>query len=88
GWVSFDAAAAACLRALRRPTAGHATYHIVADRTMAEEPSAELAMRWYPEVPMRSDLPGHAGFYSTVRASAELGWDAGHTHPEIGSGER
>jgi nucleoside-diphosphate-sugar epimerase len=88
GWVSFDAAAAACLLALLRPTPGHAVYHVVADRTITSTPSAELAARWYPNVPLRTPMAGNAGFYSTARATADLGWDPAVDHPEIGPGER
>jgi UDP-glucose 4-epimerase len=86
--VSFDAAAAACLLALLRPTPGHAVYHVVADRTITGTPSAELAARWYPGVPLRAPMEGSAGFYSTARATAELGWDPAVDHPEIGPRER
>ncbi len=88
GWVTFDAAAAACLLALHRTTPGHAVYNIVADRTTSATPTAELLARWYPGVPLRSPLTGNAGLYSTARASAELGWDPAVDHPAIGSGER
>jgi UDP-glucose 4-epimerase len=88
GWVSFDAAAAACLLALLRPTPGHASYHIVADRTITPTPSTELAARWYPGVPLRTPMAGNAGFYATARATADLGWDPAVDHPEIGPGER
>jgi UDP-glucose 4-epimerase len=88
GWVSFDAAAAACLLALLRPTPGHAVYFVVADRTTSGTPSAELAARWYPGVPLRAPLTGHAGFYSTERIRADLGWDASVDHPEISDAER
>ena len=86
--MSLDAAAAACLLALHRRTPGHTVYHIVADRTTTGTPSAELAARWYPGVLPRSPLEGNAGFYSTARARAELGWDPAVDHPEIGAGER
>jgi nucleoside-diphosphate-sugar epimerase len=88
GWVSYDAAAAACLLALLRPTPGHAVYHVVSDRTITTTPSAELAARWYPQVPLRTPMPGTAGFYSTRRATADLGWDPGEDHPEITPAER
>jgi nucleoside-diphosphate-sugar epimerase len=88
GWVSFDAAAAACLLALFRATPGHAVYHVVADRTSTRTPSAELAAHWYPDVPLRTPMAGNAGFYSTSRATADLGWDPAVDHPEIGPGER
>jgi nucleoside-diphosphate-sugar epimerase len=88
GWVSYDASAAACLLAVFRPTPGHAVYHVVADRTTTGTPSAELAARWYPGVPLRVPMEGTAGFYSTARATADLGWDPADDHPEIGPGER
>jgi nucleoside-diphosphate-sugar epimerase len=88
GWVSFDAAASACLLALLRPTPGHAVYHVVADRTTTATPSVELAARWYPQVPLQAPMAGNAGFYSTARATADLGWDPAVDHPEIGARER
>jgi nucleoside-diphosphate-sugar epimerase len=88
GWVTFDAAAAACLLALHRTTPGHAVYNIVADRTTTGTPTADLLARWYPGVPLRSPLAGNAGLYCTARASGELGWDPAVDHPVIGSGER
>jgi nucleoside-diphosphate-sugar epimerase len=88
GWVSLDAAASACLLALHRPTPGHAVYHVVSDRTITDTPSAELAARFYPGVPLRTPLAGNAGFYSTARITADLGWDPGIDHPDIGDAER
>jgi nucleoside-diphosphate-sugar epimerase len=88
GWVSFEAAAAACLLALHRSTPGHAAYFVVADRTRSRTPSAELAARRYPDVPLKEPLAGTAGFYSSARAAAELGWDPAVDHPEIGPRER
>jgi nucleoside-diphosphate-sugar epimerase len=88
GWVSYDAAAAACLLAVLRPTPGHAVYYVVADRTTTATPSSELAARWYPGVPLRVPMRANAGFYSTARTTAELGWDPAVDHPEIGPRER
>jgi nucleoside-diphosphate-sugar epimerase len=88
GWTSFDSAAAACLLALRRPIPGHGVYNIVAARTGATAPSEELARRWYPEAPLRAPLPGSAGFYSTAKALAELGWDARDEHPAVSDREQ
>jgi nucleoside-diphosphate-sugar epimerase len=88
GWTSFDSAAAACLLALHRPASGHGVYNIVGTRTASSTTSEELARRWYPKVPLRAPLPGDAGFYSTVKALAELGWDAHDEHPTVAAGER
>lgn len=81
GWTSFDSAAAACLLALHRATPGHAVCHIVAARTTSDTPSAELAARWYPDVPVDRLLSGRSGFYATDAAWAVLGWDAHDEHP-------
>jgi UDP-glucose 4-epimerase len=88
GWVSFDSAAAAALLALHRGHPGHSVYNIVAKRTGSSTPSAELARRWYPQVPIEGSLAGTAGFYSTEKALVELGWEAGDEHPAISDGER
>jgi nucleoside-diphosphate-sugar epimerase len=88
GWTSFDSAAAACLLALNRRAPGHAACHIVADRTTRDEPSAELAASWYPQVPVDGELAGNAGFYATDAAKAVLGWDAHDEHPALSDAER
>jgi nucleoside-diphosphate-sugar epimerase len=88
GWTSFDAAAAACLLALHRPTPGHAVYNVVSARTTSATPSEELARRWYPDVPLRASLPGTASFYSSVKAQAELGWDPAAERPAVSAAER
>lgn len=88
GWVTFEAAAAACLLALHRTRPGHAVYNVVAARTTSSTPSAELAARWYPDVPLRTPLTGNSAFYSSARAAADLGWDPTVDHPEIAPAER
>jgi nucleoside-diphosphate-sugar epimerase len=88
GWTSFGSAAAACLLALHRATPGHAVCHIVAARTTSDTPSAELAHRWHPGVPVDRPLAGRTGFYATDAAWAVLGWDAHDEHPAIADAER
>ena len=88
GWTSLDSAAAACLLALHRRTPGHAVCNIVSARTASGTPSAELARRWYPDVPLTAPLPGHTGFYATEAGEAVLGWDAGDEHPVVSDAER
>ncbi len=88
GWTSFDSAAAACLLAVARAAPGHAVCNIVAARTASATPSAELAARWYPDVPLRAPLPGHTGFYAADAALAVLGWDARDEHPVVSDAER
>ncbi|WP_232662673.1 NAD-dependent epimerase/dehydratase family protein [Pseudonocardia sp. TRM90224] len=74
GWTSFESAARAVLLALTRGRAGHAAYFVVAPETGAEVDSAELAKRWYPDVPFRADPTARSSFYSTNKIEAELGW--------------
>ncbi|MFC4946209.1 NAD-dependent epimerase/dehydratase family protein [Pseudonocardia sp. GCM10023141] len=81
GWTAVDQAAAACLLAVRRRAPGHAVANIVAARTASATPSAELADKWFPEVPRRQPLVGNAGFYTTDAAQRLLGWDAHDEHP-------
>jgi hypothetical protein len=33
-------------------------------------------------------MAGNAAFYSTARATAELGWDPAVDHPDVAAGER
>jgi nucleoside-diphosphate-sugar epimerase len=88
GWTSFESSAAACLLALNRTTPGHVACHIVAARTTGPGPSAELARRWYPDVPVDRPLDGIDGFYATDAAREVLGWRAEDEHPEIADAER
>jgi UDP-glucose 4-epimerase len=88
GWTSFDSAAAACLLAVHRRTPGHAVCNIVAARTTSDTPSAELARRWYSDVPVTGPLTGCAGFYAIDAARTVLGWDAGDEHPALSAAER
>jgi UDP-glucose 4-epimerase len=73
-YTRFDAAANACLRSLEAPFEGHEAFYIVAPDTLAEEPSLELARRFYPDVPVRGDLSGHRGFFDCGKAERLLGW--------------
>ena len=78
GYTRFDAAASACLAAVTTASfKGAEAFFIIAPDTMAAEPSAGLAARYFPEVPVRGDLSGHHGFYDCSKAERLLGW----THP-------
>lgn len=78
GYVRGDAVGQACLAALNAGWTGHEAINIVAAETMRDEPSRDLAAHHYPEVPLRTEMPGNAGFYDTTKAQRLLGW----THPE------
>lgn len=53
---------------------GHEAFLLAADHTPSPVPSAELAAQWYPDVPLRAPLPGHAAFVSAAKAERLLGW--------------
>jgi UDP-glucose 4-epimerase len=42
-----------------------------------DDPSATLSERYFPEVPLRVELHGRQGFYSTTKAERLLGWSHG-----------
>jgi len=71
-------AARACWLAITADFAGHEAFYIVAPVTAVEEPSLTLAQRFYPQTPIRGDLPGNTGFFNCARARRLLGWQ----HPE------
>lgn len=92
GWVSFEAASAACLRALSRGAApggpGHVVANVVSARTVSATPTAELARRFHPGVPWSTEPRGNRSFYATDVAREAFGWDASDDDPEITSAER
>ncbi|NYD23774.1 NAD-dependent epimerase/dehydratase family protein [Kineococcus aurantiacus] len=88
GWVSFEAAAAACLRAVGRAGAGHVVANVVAVRTTSRTPTAELSARFHPGVPWTAEPRGHRSFYATDVARDVLGWDAADDDPAVTDAER
>lgn len=74
GYTLLDAAARACLAAVTASFTGHEVFYIVAPETTMDEPSAALGERYFPEVPLRAELQGRQGFYSTTKAERLLGW--------------
>ncbi len=74
GYTLLDAAARSCLAAVTATFTGHEVFYIVAAETTMDEPSATLCGRYFPEVPLRAELQGRQGFYSTTKAERLLGW--------------
>jgi nucleoside-diphosphate-sugar epimerase len=64
----------ACLLALTADFSGHEALYIVAPRTIAPEPSLELARQYYPSTAIRGDLSDHTGFFNCAKAERVLGW--------------
>jgi nucleoside-diphosphate-sugar epimerase len=74
GYTRLDAAVDACLAAVDADLGGHEAFYVVAPDTMADQPSADLAHRWYPTVPIRTRLSGDDGFFDCSKAHRLLGW--------------
>ncbi|WEK52144.1 MAG: NAD(P)-dependent oxidoreductase [Candidatus Kaistia colombiensis] len=73
-YTLYDAAARACLLALDAPFMGHEVFYIIAPDTLLDIPTLELAARFFPDVPIRSELDGHRSFFSSAKAERMLGW--------------
>lgn len=74
GYVLLPAAARACLRALTAGFRGHEVFYIVAPRTIVDVPTAELCRKYYPDVPLRCELPANAALFDCGKAERVLGW--------------
>lgn len=74
GYVSRPAAAQACLLALAADFRGHEVFYIVAPRTIVDTPTAELVATYYPDVPLRAELPGDTSLFDCAKAERLLGW--------------
>jgi UDP-glucose 4-epimerase len=74
GWTPLDEAAAATVRACTVRSDAHVVLNLVAGSTLSSTPTAELAARHYPDVPITTPLRGNVSFYDSERARAILGW--------------
>ncbi|WP_243787750.1 NAD(P)-dependent oxidoreductase [Saccharopolyspora gloriosae] len=74
GYVRADAVGRAFEAALHATWQGHETINVVAPDTISDQPSLELARRYWPHVELRGDLTGHRGFYDCGKAQRLLGW--------------
>lgn len=73
-YTSAPAAASACLKAITAQYTGHEVFFIVAPDTIMDTPSLDLARQFFPDVPLRGDLPGTRGFFDCEKAERLLGW--------------
>ncbi|BEP14033.1 NAD(P)-dependent oxidoreductase [Acidothermaceae bacterium B102] len=80
-WAYVDVrdVARACRLALTADVTGARNYIIVAQDTLMEQRSAQLAESAFPEVPLRRPLLGHESLLSGERAEVELGFRAEHS---------
>lgn len=68
-------AAAACRLALELDVDVPQPLNITNNVTMSDIPTMELLERYFPEVEVRGDLPGHTSLVSNRLAKEALGWD-------------
>jgi UDP-glucose 4-epimerase len=74
GYTRLDSAARACLQSVQADFIGHEVLQIIAPDTMMSIASLDLARQYFPDVPIRADLNGTTGFFSTARAKHVIGW--------------
>ncbi len=75
GYVTRHAAARACLLGVTADFDGHEVVYVAAPDTASDTPSAELAARHFPDVPVKGDLSGNRSFFQCDKAAAILGWN-------------
>ncbi|HUF00710.1 MAG TPA: NAD(P)-dependent oxidoreductase [Anaerolineales bacterium] len=73
-YTLHSAAAKACLLSLTADFTGHEVFYIVAPDTITEIPSLELKEKFFPDVPLRSELSGNQSFFNSSKAERILGW--------------
>merc|ERR1712137_1236947 len=76
GWVHPEATARACIAAVEKSDnfEGCEIFNVHAPTTAQDTPSEELAKKYYPKVPIKGDLSGNKGFWTTEKAQKILGW--------------
>lgn len=76
GWVHPEATARACLQAVENAGnfQGCEIFNVHAPTTAQETASEELAKKYYPYVPIKGDLSGNKGFWSTEKIQKVLKW--------------
>lgn len=77
GWVRPEATARACLAALEKwdNYEGMEVFNVHAPTTAQDMSSEALAKKYYPDVPIKGDLSGNKGFWTTEKTQRILGWD-------------
>ena len=79
GYVDARDVALAARLALEADTAGAEVCIVAAADTVMERPSADLLAEVFPDVPLRSEIPGRATLLSIERAGELLGYVPAHT---------
>jgi UDP-glucose 4-epimerase len=74
GYCTYESVVSAIELSCFAPVEGHEVLLVVEPETFALEPSAELAETYFHDVPVRSPLTGHSGFFDTTLTRRILGW--------------
>lgn len=74
GYTRRQPTARACLLGVTAEFSGHQVFYIVAPTTMMDTPSQTLKQKYYPDVPLRSEISGNQGFFNCQKAAQLLGW--------------
>ena len=77
-WIDIRDVASACRLALEASWHGHERFWINAADTTLDLPTTEALDKWYPGVPLKAPLPGHAAVLSIAKARRLLGWAPAH----------
>ncbi len=78
-WIDIRDVASACRLALAASWRGHERFWINAADTTLDLPTTEALARWYPGVPLKAPLAGHAAVLSIAKARRLLGWQPAHS---------
>lgn len=79
-WSYIDARdlAVVCRLGLERDGLGCQVMNVTADVTSSNIPTPELLRRFFPQVPLKTSLEGHASLYTNHRLKTALGWKQQH----------
>jgi len=73
-WVNPVATARACLLGVEKDLEGHQVFNIVAPDTTQDIDTEDLARKYFPNVPFKTDPQGKSSFFSSKKAEEMLGW--------------
>ena len=77
-WVDIRDVASSCRLAVESTWSGHERFWINAADTILNLPTSEALAKWYPGVPLKEPLEGHAAVLSIAKARRMLGWQPAH----------
>lgn len=84
GYIDARDGAQAVRRALRLDATGYDVFVIANADTVMNRPSAELAAEFFPDVPLRTPVPGTGTLLSIDKARRVLGYEPEHSWRDAG----